>query len=296
MAEEAREPGLGSLPRSQAQADAAVDRAGSTSRAPDDLPASRRILRDRALTSLWMLPVVAGAASAISGSIIQALIAPSWFAVSVGLGTALTGVAVGLLGMALWPLAVFRATASARIGIYLAIVAVPVAVMGVASARTSWDGSIQPAAPAPLWLLACGGAIGALVGAAGALAVARPTLRPSPWEVVPASETPAPRWRPARLLHLLWTVPLAVILSAFPLFVAALSLCGISGCSGGGFGVDSSEQFLTWWMCALVGVLFGLAVGLVPWVRRWRIRLAAGVLVTFVVGGVLAAWFAAQLR
>lgn len=67
------------------------------------------------------------------------------------------------------------------------------------------------------------------------------------------------RFRP---LHLLWALPLAGVV-ALPLVVlAGFVICGISGCSGGGFGRTSDPDWI-------LGILATLASGLVmalPWV------------------------------
>lgn len=83
--------------------------------------------------------------------------------------------------------------------------------------------------------------------------------------------------------HLLWAVPLGVVVALVMLLGASISWCGISGCSGGGFGVTTSMRPLA--LLLLVGS--GLAVGapfvLVRWTLERRPRLALG-------GCVGAAW------
>ena len=50
--------------------------------------------------------------------------------------------------------------------------------------------------------------------------------------------------RPRRLLHLLWTVPLAVALSLLPMLYGGINICGVSGCTGGGFGVSYGDELV----------------------------------------------------
>jgi hypothetical protein len=52
-------------------------------------------------------------------------------------------------------------------------------------------------------------------------------------------------------LALLWALPLALIVGVSTLIPTDIALCGISGCSGGGFGVSWDP----------VGGIIGLAVG-----------------------------------
>jgi len=79
-----------------------------------------------------------------------------------------------------------------------------------------------------------------------------------------------------RAIHLLWTVPLAAAVSVYFFFVAAVSLCGISGCSGGGFGVSTDSQSLTWIMCAVIGFDFAAAIAIPAWVQPMYLRVIIG--------------------
>lgn len=70
-----------------------------------------------------------------------------------------------------------------------------------------------------------------------------------------------PKW-------LFMTVPIALLV-AIPLAAfAALMWCGVSGCGGGGFGVNRAYAHLSVINCVLAGVIFGLSVGVVRWTRR----------------------------
>jgi hypothetical protein len=82
--------------------------------------------------------------------------------------------------------------------------------------------------------------------------------------------------------HLRWTLPLAVLLSVPQWLVASFAWCGISGCSGGGFGVSTGTEWLAVTLCAVNGFILAVAVFSVPWLyptgRRALIALAAGIL------------------
>lgn len=82
--------------------------------------------------------------------------------------------------------------------------------------------------------------------------------------------------------HLRWVVPLAVLLSLPQWAVASLAWCGISGCSGGGFGVSTGTEWLAITLSIVNGFILAVAVFAVPWLyptgRRALIALAAGAL------------------
>lgn len=82
--------------------------------------------------------------------------------------------------------------------------------------------------------------------------------------------------------HLWWTVPLAVLLSLPQWLVAGFAWCGISGCSGGGFGVSTGTEWLAVTLTVVNGFILAVAVFAVPWLyptgKRALIALAAGTL------------------
>jgi hypothetical protein len=82
--------------------------------------------------------------------------------------------------------------------------------------------------------------------------------------------------------NLWWTVPLAVLLSFPQWLVAGLAWCGISGCSGGGFGVSTGTEWLAVTMSVVNGLILAVAVFAVRWLyptrKRALIALAAGTL------------------
>jgi hypothetical protein len=79
-----------------------------------------------------------------------------------------------------------------------------------------------------------------------------------------------------------WTVPLAVLLSLPQWLVAGFAWCGISGCSGGGFGVATGSEWIAVILSAANGVIMAAAVFSVRWLyptpKRALIALAAGTL------------------
>ncbi|KRE45111.1 hypothetical protein ASG92_12325 [Arthrobacter sp. Soil736] len=108
---------------------------------------------------------------------------------------------------------------------------------------------------------------------------------------VPAAGTPgaSPQYPPVTIRgvtpdvrKLLWTVPLAVLLSLPQWMVAGFAWCGISGCSGGGFGVVTGTEWVAVILSVVNGVILAVAVFAVRWLyptrKRALIALAAGTL------------------
>ncbi|WP_411375732.1 hypothetical protein ACLH0K_05020 [Arthrobacter sp. MPF02] len=83
-----------------------------------------------------------------------------------------------------------------------------------------------------------------------------------------------------------WTVPLAVLLSLPQWMVASFAWCGISGCSGGGFGVATGTEWIAVILSVVNGVIMAVAVFAVRWLyptgKRALIAVAAGTFVGFV--------------
>ena len=79
-----------------------------------------------------------------------------------------------------------------------------------------------------------------------------------------------------------WAVPVAVLLSLPQWMVAGFAWCGISGCSGGGFGVATGSEWIAVILSAANGVIMAVAVFAVRWLyptgKRALIALAAGTL------------------
>ena len=79
-----------------------------------------------------------------------------------------------------------------------------------------------------------------------------------------------------------WAVPVAVLLSLPQWLVAGLAWCGISGCSGGGFGVSTGTEWLAVTMTVVNALILAVAVFAVRWLyptpKRALIALEAGTL------------------
>lgn len=93
----------------------------------------------------------------------------------------------------------------------------------------------------------------------------------------------------SKIKHLWWTVPLAIVLG-LPLWaLAGFSWCGISGCSGGGFGVTSSLVGTAVTCTIVAGLLMFVAIAAVPWFRPvvGRLFIALGIGAVYAVVGAL---------
>ena len=89
--------------------------------------------------------------------------------------------------------------------------------------------------------------------------------------------------------HLLWAVPVAVLVALALDLVAAISWCGISGCSGGGFGVTTDGRPLSVLLVLGSGLAVGAPVALVRWTGRRAARMAVAALVGAAWAGVVLA-------
>ena len=70
-------------------------------------------------------------------------------------------------------------------------------------------------------------------------------------------------------LHLLWALPIPVVVSSVLLISALWDFCGINGCTGGGFGI-SRDVGGTIGNLLPIPFLVGLPIFLVPWSpNRW---------------------------
>ncbi|MEO6533072.1 MAG: hypothetical protein ABIO06_05810 [Pseudolysinimonas sp.] len=110
------------------------------------------------------------------------------------------------------------------------------------------------------------------------------------------TSTPSVAHRSRAALHLLWTIPLATALSSVFFVAGAFMLCGVSGCSGGGFG--PSYQYLadSWICCVVIAVLYFVSLVFVPWIRPLQRRLLASAAIGLVIGATVAVYYLAQLR
>ncbi|WP_130177963.1 hypothetical protein [Cryobacterium sp. SO1] len=79
--------------------------------------------------------------------------------------------------------------------------------------------------------------------------------------------------QPRQVLHLLWAVPVAILLCLPAAVLAGISWCGISGCSGGGYGLDTSDAGLAVQACVFAAVVMGLPFALIPWLKPRTVRI-----------------------
>ncbi len=86
-----------------------------------------------------------------------------------------------------------------------------------------------------------------------------------------------------RLLHLLWIAVVAVLIDLQYILGAKISLCGVSGCSGGGFGVSADPGAVVAFIIG-AGLVTAALVIFVPWHRSRRVRVVVGAF------GALASW------
>ena len=74
-------------------------------------------------------------------------------------------------------------------------------------------------------------------------------------------------------LHLLWAVPVAIVVCLPAAAIAGISWCGISGCSGGGYGLDTSDAGLAIHACIFAAVAMAVPFALIPWLKPRTIRI-----------------------
>ena len=82
-------------------------------------------------------------------------------------------------------------------------------------------------------------------------------------------------------LHFLWALPVAWFLTVPAQFIAALSLCGISGCSGGGFGRSTPDFPSVFGGVLISGMVLAIPVLAIPWTQRWAHRLTLAIFIAF---------------
>jgi len=79
-------------------------------------------------------------------------------------------------------------------------------------------------------------------------------------------------------LHLLWALPLAVLLSLPLVAIAGISWCGISGCSSGGWGIDTDYVGLAVAACIGAAIVMAVALAAVPWMKPHGLRIMIALL------------------
>lgn len=87
-------------------------------------------------------------------------------------------------------------------------------------------------------------------------------------------------------VHLVWALPLAGIAALALTAVAGFAACGVSGCSGGGFGPVTDLQPLAAVLVLVAGALLAAPLVLIRWAGRRGVQAA----VAAVVGLGWAAW------
>jgi len=88
--------------------------------------------------------------------------------------------------------------------------------------------------------------------------------------------------------HLLWVVPAVAAFCAVPFIVAALSWCGISGCSGGGWGRDLDDTWMAIVACCVAAAALAIPLLFIPWVRRRAVRVPVALLIGLAWGYLIA--------
>lgn len=240
-----------------------------------------QILSRRAWVSLALLPVAGVIGTLLAYAIMSLLGGRGALLPQQAVTSVLIALAGVLLGVALWPIVLFRARSGARIAGYGALAAVAPVYWLLTPTAASWSypslGGNGRSVLAPLTV-----ALIIMLAAGCGLLIARLTLAGSPW--YPGDERGVRVFR-RRAFHLFWSVPLAAFIAAPAWIIGGISLCGISGCSGGGFGRYTADQVQSWISCGVVGVIFALAVGLVPWIRPGSVRVWLGVAAGLATGG-----------
>lgn len=99
------------------------------------------------------------------------------------------------------------------------------------------------------------------------------------------STAPPPRPGP---LHLLWALPVALAAAIVITVVAGIAACGVSGCSGGGFGPVGDRRLLAAVLLLVAGAVLATPLVVVGWARRRTVRLEAAAAVA--VGWAASAW------
>jgi len=86
-----------------------------------------------------------------------------------------------------------------------------------------------------------------------------------------------------RLLNLVWIALVAFVIDLEAILVAKIARCGVSGCSGAGFGVSPSPGVV---VAAIIasGLLTAALLVFVPWHRNRWVRIVVAVL------GAAASW------
>jgi len=87
-------------------------------------------------------------------------------------------------------------------------------------------------------------------------------------------------------IHFLWAAPLAIGGGLF-FFLAAINVCGISGCGGGGHGVSHGNPAVTVMLLIIGSVVWMLPVGLIPWTKSRAARVTTMLVLSLAIGGLV---------
>lgn len=88
-------------------------------------------------------------------------------------------------------------------------------------------------------------------------------------------------------IHFLWASPLAIAGGLYFFFLAAINVCGVSGCGGGGFGVSRGDPAETALFVAFGAVVMTSPIGLIPWTKNRAARAAVMLVIAAALGGVI---------
>lgn len=104
-----------------------------------------------------------------------------------------------------------------------------------------------------------------------------------------------PRRARARVTRWAWlllaSVPLAAGASFFLTFGIVLAWCGVSGCSGGGFGRTSDpDEVLAFTAAGLAALVWFAALAAPPWIRPARVRLTIAGIAAVIIAALLLAY------
>lgn len=88
-------------------------------------------------------------------------------------------------------------------------------------------------------------------------------------------------------IHFLWAAPLAIAGGLYVFFLAAINVCGFSGCGGGGHGVSHGNPAVTATLLIIGSVVWMLPVGLIPWTKSRAARVATMLVLSLAIGGIV---------
>lgn len=84
--------------------------------------------------------------------------------------------------------------------------------------------------------------------------------------------------------HFLWASPLAFFCGLYVFVLAAISVCGVSGCSGGGYGVSRGDPVETALLVTVGAVVMTLPIGAIPWHTKFAVRVTTMLAIAALLG------------